>query len=90
MVRSFLLPSFWVQAAPVWEGILNHPRMAVFDLILRVTHMRPSELLALKKKDLVPPLVLLLLWWSVVITTSETCVPTKAELRDGSVRRWLQ
>ena len=35
----------------------NHPHVAVFTLILRVKYMRPSELLELKKKDLVPSLV---------------------------------
>ena len=41
--------------APVWEGIatqltlLDHPHMAAFILILLVTYMRPSELLALRR-----------------------------------------
>ena len=82
-----------------WEGIaeqltlLNHPRMAAFDLILLVTYMRPSELLALRKKDIVPPLGPLLTCWSVVIATSEVGVSIKAEFRDGSVlmdQRWFQ
>ena len=44
--------------ALVWEGIgaqvthLNQLPMAAFTLILLVTYMRPSELLALRKKDL--------------------------------------
>ena len=48
----------------VWRAaqlaLLNHLHVAVFILILRVTYMRPSELLALRKNDLVPPLVPLL------------------------------
>ena len=51
---------------PVWRGsagrltLLEHPRMAVFILILLVTYIRQSELLTLRKKGLVPPLVPLL------------------------------
>ena len=41
--------------------------------------MRPSELLALRKKDLVPPLVPLLPRWSIVIAASETGMSTKTE-----------
>ena len=55
--------------------------------------MRPSELLALRKKDLVPPLVPLLPCWSNVIAASETGVSTKTGIRDGSVlkdQRWLR
>ena len=76
---------------PVWRSIatqltlLNHPRVAVFILMLRVTYMRPSELLALKKKDLVPPLVPLLPCWLVVIAASETGVSTSTRVLDGSV-----
>ena len=52
--------------APVWEGIagqltlLNQPHLAALILILLVTYIRPSELLALRTKDLVSPLVPLL------------------------------
>ena len=63
----------------------NYPHMAVFILFLRVTHMRPSELLTLKKKALVPPLVQLLPWWSIVIAVSDIGVSTKTEVHDGSV-----
>ena len=48
--------------APVWEGIagqltlLNQPHLAALILILLVTYIRPSELLALRTKDLVSPL----------------------------------
>ena len=85
--------------APVWEGIatqitlLSHPHMAAFILILLVTYMRPSELLALRKKDLVPLLVPLLPCWSIVTAASETAVLFKTGVRDGSVlmdQRWLQ
>ena len=44
MVQSILLPE-------------SHPQVALFILILRVTYVRPSELLALRNKDLVPVLV---------------------------------
>ena len=55
----------------VWDGnaaqltLLNQALMAAFILILLVTCMRPSELLASRKKDLVP--LPLLPCWSVVI-----------------------
>ena len=65
----------------------------VFILILRVMYTRPSELLALRKKDLVPLLVPLLPYWSVVIAPPETGVSTETGVRDGSVsvdQRWLQ
>ena len=57
--------------------------LAVSIVILRVTYMRPSELLTLK--DLVPPLVPLVPFWSVVISSSETGDSTKTGVRDGSV-----
>ena len=63
----------------------SHPHMAPFILILQVTYMRPSELLALRKKDLVPRLVPLLPCWSVVIAASTTGVFAKTGVRDGSV-----
>ena len=78
--------------APVWEGrpsLLDHPHVAAFILILLVTFIRPSWLLALKTKDLVPPLVLLLPCRFVVIAASETGVSTKRGVRDVLVR-WLQ
>ena len=68
---------------PVWEGIatqltlLNHPHMAAFILVLSVTNMRPSELLALSEKDLAPLLGPLLSCWPIVIAASETGVSTK-------------
>ena len=65
--------------------LLNHPHMAASTLTLPVTYMRPSELPALRKKNVVPPLVLLLTCWSVVIAASETGVFTKTGIRDGSV-----
>ena len=52
--------------APAWEGIatqlafVNHPHMEAFVPILLGTYTRPSELLALRRKDRVPPLVPLL------------------------------
>ena len=55
--------------------------------------MRPSELLALKKKDLVPPLMPLLPCWSVVIAALVFGVHTNTGVRDGLVlvdQRWLQ
>ena len=85
--------------APVWEGIatqltlLNHPHAAMFILILRVTYMRPSWLLALKKMDLVTTPASLFPCWSVVIAFCETGVSTKTRIRDGSVlmdQRWFQ
>ena len=54
--------------------------------------MRPSELLTLRKKDLVPPLVLLPCW-SIVIAASEPGVSTKTGIAEGAVlvgQRWLQ
>ena len=84
-------------SAPVWEGIAAHhtlvnlPHMAVFILILLVTYIRPSELLALTKKDIAPPLVLLLPW--LVGRDRRLRKSTKAGVRDGSVlidQRWLQ
>ena len=72
--------------APVWEGLaahftlLKHLQLSAFILILLVTYLRPSELLALKEKVLVAQLVPLLLWWFVVITTCETGVNTKARV----------
>ena len=48
----------------------NHPHVAVFILILRVTYRCPSELLTLRKKALVPPPVPLLPCGSVVIAVS--------------------
>ena len=63
----------------------NHPHVAVFILILRVTFLRPSELLALRKKDLVPPLAPLLPCWSVLVAASETGVTT---IR-GRSPRWV-
>ena len=52
-----------VLPVPVWEGIegrltlLNHPH---FEAFVGTTYVRPSEFLALIKKDHVQPLVLLL------------------------------
>ena len=54
-------------------------------VILWVTYMCPSELLTLKKKDLVPPLVPRLPRLSIVIAGSETGVSTNTGIRDGSV-----
>ena len=51
--------------------------MTASILVLLVTYMRPSELLALRKKDLVPPLVPLLPYWSIVLADSETGVSTE-------------
>ena len=85
--------------APVWEGIaaqvthLNQLQMAAFIPILLVTYTRRSELVALRKKDLVPPLVPHLPCWSVVFAASETGVPAKTGVRGGSVfvdQLWLQ
>ena len=81
--------AFPATPAPVWEGIAaqitlpNQPLMAAFILISLVTYMRPSELLALRKKDLVPPLMPLLPCWSVVIAAFETGVSSKTGVRDG-------
>ena len=58
--------------APVWEGIaahltlLNHLCLAAFILILLVTYIRPSELPALREKDIAPPLAPFLPCWSTV------------------------
>ena len=41
-------------------SLSKHLHMAVYILILPVTYMRPSEFLALRKKDLVARLVPLL------------------------------
>ena len=85
--------------APGWERIaaqltlLKHLHMAVFILIIPVTYIRPSEPLALRKKNLIAPLVPLLPRWSVGIAASETGVFTKTGVRDGSVlidQRWVQ
>ena len=86
--------------APVWEGIaaqvtfLKHHTMAVFIVILLLTHIRPSELQALRKKDLVPPLALLLPCWSPVDRSFRNwSVCQDQELRDGPVlvnQRWLR
>ena len=62
---------------------------AAFIIILLVTHVRPSELQGLRKKELVPPLAPLLPCWSIVIARFRT----KTGIRDGSVltdQRWLQ
>ena len=68
----------------------NHPHVAVFTLILRVTYMRPSELLELKKKDLVPSPVPLLPCRSVVIA-AEVIAKTGSPRWVGLVdQRWLQ
>ena len=59
---------------------------------LHLSQVRPSELLALRKKGLVSPLVRLAPWCSVVIAVFEIGVPTKTAVRDGSVfmdQRWL-
>ena len=77
--------------APVWEGIatplnvLNHPHVAAFITIFLETYLRPSELLALRKKGLVPPLMPFLPCRSVTIAAFETGVATKARVREGSV-----
>ena len=73
--------------------LLKRFHVAVFILVLPVTYMRPSELLALRKKNLVPPLVPLFPCWWVVIAASETGASTKIGIRDGSVlvdQCWLQ
>ena len=55
--------------------LLNQqPHIAALMLILPVTKMRPSELLALREKDPVPPLVPPLPCWSVI--------------HDRSIRNW--
>ena len=78
--------------APVWDGVttqlalLSYLHMAAFILILLVTCMRSSELLALRKKDIVPPLAPLLPWWSIVIAASEAGASTKTGIRDGLVQ----
>ena len=59
----------------------NHPHVAVLIFYPRVTHIRPSELLERKNKDLVPSLVPLLPCLSAVITTYETKVCTKTGVR---------
>ena len=64
-----------------------------FVFVLLVTYMRSSELLALRKNDLVPPLAPLLPCWSIVIAASETGVSTRTGIRDESVvmdQLWLQ
>ena len=85
--------------APAWERIaaqhppLKHLHMAVIIFILPVPYICTSELLAFKKKDLVPPLAILLPCSSVVIAASEAGVSTKTRVRDGSVlvkQRWLR
>ena len=63
--------------APVRKGIaslltlLERLHKTLFIFLLRKTSMRPSEFLALRKKDLVPRQVPLLHCWSVVIAASE-------------------
>ena len=80
--------------APVWEGIgtqltlVNQLLMTAFILISLVTYMRPSELLQLRKNDLVPPLAPLLPCWSIVIAASETEVSTNTESAMGQ-SLWL-
>ena len=72
---------------------MNHPHVAVFIFILRVTYMRPSELLTLRKKALVPPLVPLLPCCSIVIAGHEMGGFARTGVRDGSVlkdQRWVQ
>ena len=64
----------------------NLPHVAMSVVILRVTYMRPPELLTLNKKGLVPPVVPLLPCWSIVISAYETGVSTPV-LMD---QRWLQ
>ena len=71
--------------APVWEGIAA-------QLTLLNQYVRPSELLALRKNDLLPPLVPLLPCWSIVTAASEAGAPTKTRICYGSVfmdQRWL-
>ena len=85
-----LTPARTRRAMPalVWKSIaaqlavLNHPHLAAFIIILLVTNMRPSELLTLRKKDLVPPLVLLPCW-SIVIAASVPGVSNKTGIHEG-------
>ena len=91
-------PTRRAMPAPLWEDIadqltlLNQPHVAEFIPFLLETHRPPPELLALRKKDLVPPLVPLLSCWSVLIAAGETGVSATTGVRDGSVlmdQRWL-
>ena len=78
-----LTPARTRRAMPalVWKSIatqlavLNHPHVAA-------SYMRPSELLTLRKKDLVPPLVLLPCW-SIVIAASVPGVSNKTGIPEG-------
>ena len=78
--------------APVWERIaahftpLNHHHMAALIFILLVTYTLPSELLALKTKDLILPLVLLLPCRSAVIAASGA----QSLPWEGSAMGWLR
>ena len=81
--------------APIWEAIagqlriFKHPLMAAFVFVSVVTHMRPSEVLALPTED--PPLPPMLACWP--IETSETGISRKTSVRDGSIvmdHVWLQ
>ena len=85
----------WPSFCRCWSSKVrrNHLHVEVSILMLQVTYMRPSELLTLRKKDLVPPLVPLPPCWLVVIAASEIGVSTKTGVRDESVlmdQRWHQ
>ena len=57
----------------------------LFVFVLLVTYLRSSELLALRKNDIVRPLAALLPCRSIVIAASETGVSIRTGIRDGSV-----
>ena len=68
-----------------WKIPRSHLHVAALVLILRITYMRPSELLEFKKKDIVPSLVPLLPFWSVVTAVCETGAFAKKGIPNGSV-----
>ena len=80
---------------PIWiqEASEESSSCGSVHFILQIAYIGPSEILALRTKELVPPLVPLLPCWSVAIAASETVVSTKTGVRDVSVltdQRWLR
>ena len=71
--------------APVWERIAAQVTLLkhLHTAISLATHIRPSDLLALRKMDFVSPLVIWLPCWSVVIAASEAGVSTKGPQQVG-------
>ena len=80
------------------RSTVHHPQASShggFVFISVATYVRSSDLVALRKKDIVLPLSPMLYCWSIVIAASETGVSTSTPtgVRDGSVlmdQRWLQ